>query len=91
MWSAIATACERDDFRPRPGRLCDFCTFKPYCPAHGGDPIDAAELRGPGTVIAPDAAARHRLSGPADADERVRQRHARARTVRCWIGRVSAT
>jgi putative RecB family exonuclease len=53
MWSAIATACERDDFRPRPGRLCDFCTFKPYCPAHGGDPVDAAELRGPGTVIAP--------------------------------------
>jgi putative RecB family exonuclease len=53
MWSAISTACERDDFRPRPGRLCDFCAFKPYCPAHGGDPIDAAELRGPGTVIAP--------------------------------------
>jgi putative RecB family exonuclease len=53
MASAIATACERDDFRPRPGRLCDFCTFRPYCPAHGGDPIDAAELRGPGTVIEP--------------------------------------
>jgi putative RecB family exonuclease len=53
MWSAIATACERDDFRPHPGRLCDFCTFRPYCPAHGGDPIDASELRGPGTVIAP--------------------------------------
>ena len=35
----------------KPGRLCDFCTFKPYCPAHGGDPVDAAELRGPGTVI----------------------------------------
>ena len=53
MWSAIATACDRDDFRPGRGRLCDFCTFKPYCPAHGGDPLDAAELRGPGTVIAP--------------------------------------
>jgi putative RecB family exonuclease len=52
MWSAIARSCERDDFRPHPGRLCDFCTFKPYCPAHGGDPLDAAELRGPGTVIA---------------------------------------
>jgi putative RecB family exonuclease len=53
MWSAIANACERDDFRARPGRLCDFCTFKPYCPAYGGHPIDAAELRGPGTVIEP--------------------------------------
>ena len=53
LWSAIAGACARDDFRPRPGRLCDYCTFKPYCPAHGGDPVQAAELRGPGAVIAP--------------------------------------
>jgi putative RecB family exonuclease len=53
LWSAIAGAASRDDFRPRPGRLCDFCTFKPYCPAHGGDPAQAAELRGPGTVITP--------------------------------------
>jgi putative RecB family exonuclease len=53
MWSAIERACVRDDFRPHPGRLCDFCAYKPYCPAHGGDPDDALELRGPGTVIAP--------------------------------------
>lgn len=53
LWSAIAGACARDDFRPSPGRLCDFCTFRPYCPAHGGDPFDAAELKGPGAVIAP--------------------------------------
>jgi putative RecB family exonuclease len=52
MHAAIATACERDDFRPHPGRLCDYCAFKPYCPSFGGNPIDAAELRGPGTVIA---------------------------------------
>jgi hypothetical protein len=51
MYDAIANACARDDFRARPGRLCDFCTFKPYCPAHGGNPVDAQELRGPGTVI----------------------------------------
>lgn len=53
LWSAIATACTRDDFRPHPSRLCDFCAFRPYCPAHGGDPTQAAELRGPGTVIEP--------------------------------------
>ena len=53
MASAIGGACARDDFRPSPGRLCDFCTFRPYCPAHGGDPLHAEELRGPGTVIAP--------------------------------------
>jgi putative RecB family exonuclease len=53
LWSAMAGAAARDDFRPKPGRLCDFCTFKPYCPAHGGDPAQAAELRGPGAVVAP--------------------------------------
>jgi putative RecB family exonuclease len=53
LWSAIAGACARDDFRPSPGRLCDYCTFRPYCPAHGGDPAEAQELRGPGAVISP--------------------------------------
>jgi putative RecB family exonuclease len=53
LWTAIMRACEREDFRPRPGPLCDFCTFKPYCPAFGGDPAQAQELRGPGTVIEP--------------------------------------
>ena len=53
LWAAVAGACARDDFRPRPGRLCDFCAFRPYCPAHGGDPAEAAELRGPGAVVAP--------------------------------------
>jgi putative RecB family exonuclease len=51
LWSAIARACQHDDFRPRAGRLCDYCTFRPYCPAHGGDPNQAVELRGPGTVV----------------------------------------
>jgi putative RecB family exonuclease len=53
LWSAIERACARDDFRPNPSRLCDFCSFKAYCPAYGGDPEQAAELRGPGTVIEP--------------------------------------
>ena len=53
LWQAIEQACARDDFRPRPSRLCDFCTFRPYCPAHGGDPTEAAFLRGPGTVVEP--------------------------------------
>ena len=51
LYQAIRSACERDDFRPKPGRLCDFCTFKPYCPSHGGNPHDAEELRGPGTMV----------------------------------------
>jgi putative RecB family exonuclease len=39
--SAIAQAiirAERDnDWRPNPGRLCDYCHFKPICPAHTRD------------------------------------------------------
>ena len=53
LWSAIEGACSRDDFRPHQSRLCDFCSFQAYCPAFGGDPVQALELRGPGTVIEP--------------------------------------
>jgi putative RecB family exonuclease len=53
VWTAIARACAREDFRPHQGPLCNYCTFKPYCPAFGGNPEDARELLGPGTVIEP--------------------------------------
>lgn len=45
LWHAVERACALDDFRPRPGPLCDWCTFRPYCPAWGGDPDLAVELR----------------------------------------------
>jgi putative RecB family exonuclease len=45
VWSAVETACERDDFRPRPSRLCDWCAFQAYCPAFGGAP-DAGRAAG---------------------------------------------
>lgn len=53
VWKAIVIACSRDDFRPRPGPLCNWCNYQAYCPAFGGDPQNALELHGPGTVIAP--------------------------------------
>jgi putative RecB family exonuclease len=37
IWSAVERACEREDFRPKPGRLCNWCGFHAYCPATGGD------------------------------------------------------
>lgn len=37
LWQAVETACEREDFRPRPGPLCNWCSFRAYCPAQGGD------------------------------------------------------
>lgn len=41
IWQAIERACTNDDFRPRTGRLCDWCNFKEFCPAFGGDPEQA--------------------------------------------------
>jgi putative RecB family exonuclease len=41
IWAAVQLACEQDDFRPRPGRLCEHCAFQAYCPAFGGDPAQA--------------------------------------------------
>jgi putative RecB family exonuclease len=38
IWTAVELACEREDFRPKPGRLCEYCAFQAYCPAFGGDP-----------------------------------------------------
>lgn len=42
VWKAVATACERDDFRPKRSRLCDFCAYQRWCPEFGGDPTKAA-------------------------------------------------
>jgi len=39
IWDAIERACERDDFRPKPGPLCSWCSFKEHCPAFGGAAI----------------------------------------------------
>ncbi len=33
VWSAIERACEREDFRPRPSGLCNYCSFQDLCPA----------------------------------------------------------
>ncbi len=44
VWAAVERACAEEDFRPRPSKLCDYCSFKAYCPAFGGDPAVAAAL-----------------------------------------------
>jgi putative RecB family exonuclease len=38
MWRAIQSAGETGDFRPRPSRLCDWCSHQAHCPAFGGTP-----------------------------------------------------
>jgi putative RecB family exonuclease len=44
VWQAVERACEREDFRPRSSRLCDYCAFRAYCPTFGGDPAEARRL-----------------------------------------------
>lgn len=44
IWTAVERACENDDFRPKPSNLCNWCSYKEYCPAFGGDPAKAASL-----------------------------------------------
>ncbi|CAB4599718.1 unannotated protein [freshwater metagenome] len=38
VWSAIETGCEREDFRPKPSKLCSWCDYQKWCPEFGGDP-----------------------------------------------------
>ena len=38
LWRAIEQATARQDFRPRPSRLCDWCNHQALCPSYGGTP-----------------------------------------------------
>ncbi|MEU5725299.1 PD-(D/E)XK nuclease family protein [Micromonospora sp. NPDC047738] len=38
LWQAIEQATARQDFRPRPSRLCDWCSHQALCPSFGGTP-----------------------------------------------------
>ncbi|MEH0843580.1 PD-(D/E)XK nuclease family protein [Micromonospora sp. CPCC 205711] len=38
LWQAIEQATARQDFRPRPSRLCDWCSHQAHCPTFGGTP-----------------------------------------------------
>ena len=44
VWDAIGTACQRGEFRPRASKLCDWCSFRDFCPEFGGDPQAALDL-----------------------------------------------
>jgi putative RecB family exonuclease len=46
VWSAIERACHDEDFRPRTSPLCNYCRFRAFCPAYGGDPDQASLVLG---------------------------------------------
>jgi putative RecB family exonuclease len=33
MWKTIVKSCETDNFRPKTSFMCNFCSYKPICPA----------------------------------------------------------
>lgn len=37
IWAAVKRSCLLEDFRPKPGPLCDWCGYHAYCPAKGGN------------------------------------------------------
>jgi putative RecB family exonuclease len=45
LWAAIGKAIENRDFRPSPGRLCDWCDHQELCPAFGGTPPELPVLQ----------------------------------------------
>lgn len=37
IWAAVERACADGDFQPKVSGRCDWCSYKAYCPAFGGD------------------------------------------------------
>jgi len=50
LWQAIDRARTSGDWRPRPSRLCDWCSYQALCPAYGGTPPPLPEEK---PVVAP--------------------------------------
>lgn len=44
LWQAIEQATAARDFRPKPSRLCGWCSHQALCPAFGGTPPPFPEL-----------------------------------------------
>ena len=76
IWQAIRQAEETGDWRPNPGRMCDWCSHQAICPAWGGTPPPLPER--PASAPDPAGDLGHRRG-------RHRARLARASVVRGQI------
>ena len=47
LWKAIRLAEETREWLPSPSKLCDWCSYKAFCPAFGGTPPPLPERRTP--------------------------------------------
>jgi putative RecB family exonuclease len=46
LWIAIERAVTTGDWRAKPSRLCDWCSFQSLCPEFGGTPPPLPEIQG---------------------------------------------
>jgi len=75
LWQAIERALRSGDWRPRPGRICEWCAHQAICPAWGGTPPplpddlpgSLAELVGAAEESPPSQPAGLVPAGPASA------------------------
>jgi putative RecB family exonuclease len=68
LWLAIERARAAGDWRPRPGKLCGWCSHQAICPSFGGTPPPLPPLDPPGGPGQMDQASR---PGPPDRIERI--------------------
>jgi putative RecB family exonuclease len=60
LWRAIDRATRERDFRPKPSRLCDWCSHKSRCPAYGGtlppfpEPVPVPQTSDEAAVAVPE-------------------------------------
>ena len=66
LWEAVERATQARDFRPRPSRLCDWCSHQALCPAFGGTPPPWPErVPGPDELLPHQVRAAERSTAPA--------------------------
>jgi len=66
LWAAIQRALDRGDWRPSPGRMCDWCDHQARCPEFGGTPPPLPVLPVPAVPLARALDERPSPHTPAD-------------------------
>jgi putative RecB family exonuclease len=66
LWQAIDRARRNRDWRPRRGRICDWCAHQAICPAFGGTPPPLPEETMPREDRSAAPADDGRLAGPGE-------------------------
>jgi putative RecB family exonuclease len=67
LWQAIDRARSSGDWRPRPSRLCDWCSHRALCPAYGGTPppLPSDGAAGPADLVPASAGPSPAVIAPA--------------------------